>query len=143
MTRDETIRFFNLGQVDWRRRNIEGLADRHTSDGIILSPIFKTVKGRDAIRQSYQSLFAMFPDWSYEGQRLLVDGDHVAQPFIVRATHSSDFMGFPGTGKRFEIQGVRVMQMKDGLIEHEERHYDFTRFLVELGIIRIKPARTA
>jgi steroid delta-isomerase-like uncharacterized protein len=141
MTRDDTVEFFDVEQEEWRARDVEGLAGRYTLDGTIISPIFKTVKGMDAIRESYRSLFAMFPDWLYTGQQLLVDGDRVSQPFIVSATHAAEFMGLPGTGRKFEIHGVRLIEMRDGLIHHERRYYDFTRFLVELGVLRAKPAR--
>jgi steroid delta-isomerase-like uncharacterized protein len=141
MTRDDMVRFFTLEQGDWGARNGEALASRYAQDATIVSPIFRTVKGITMVRESFQALFTMFPDWSYVGQRLLVDGDDVSQQFTVRATHSSEFMGLPGTGRPFEIQGVRLLQLKNGLIAHEQRYYDFTRFLAELGVLRIKPGR--
>jgi steroid delta-isomerase-like uncharacterized protein len=83
----------------------------------------------------------MFPDWDYRAEPLLVDGDRVAQPFNVTATHLGEFMGIPGSGKRVTIQGVRLFTMNDGRIEHERRHYDFTGLLIQLGVIRGKPGR--
>jgi predicted ester cyclase len=59
----------------------------------------------------------------------------------VAATHAGDFMGLPGSGKRFDIDGVQLFEMKDGLIAYERRYYDFTGMLIELGILRAKPAR--
>ena len=82
----------------------------------------------------------MFPDWTYTGDPVMVDGLRVAQPFQVEATHGGDFMGVPGTGRRVEIQGVRVFEMRDGLIGFEQRHYDFTGLLIQAGILRGKPA---
>jgi steroid delta-isomerase-like uncharacterized protein len=143
MTRDETIRLFELEQQDWDAKNVDGLASRHSVDGVVVSPIFRTVTGIDAIRDSYRALYAMFPDWHYTGQHTLVDGDRAALRFTVRATHAGEFLGLPGSGKQFEIEGVRLVELKDGLIQHEWRCYDFTRFLAELGIIRIKMARGA
>jgi hypothetical protein len=34
-----------------------------------------------------------------------------------------------------------MFQMKDGLIAHERRIYDFTGLLIQLGILRGKPAK--
>jgi steroid delta-isomerase-like uncharacterized protein len=141
MTREDTVRFFDLEREDWEARNVDGLAGRHARDGVIVSPIFKTVTGIDAIRESYRTLFTVFPDWRYTGQQTLVDGDHVTQRFTVQATHAGEFLGLPGTGRTFEIEGVRWLEMKDGLIQHEWRCYDFTRFLAELGVIRIRMGR--
>lgn len=141
MTHDEAITFFDLRQKAWNARDAEALARGHTEHGTVLSPIFRTVRGRDEILESYQSLFATFPDWHYVGEPLLVDGDRVAQPFVVHATHSGVFMGLPGSGRRFDIQGVLLFEMTDGLIAHERRYYDFTGLLIQLGILRGKPAR--
>ena len=141
MTYDDALRFFTEQQEEWNLRDAAALARRHAPDGIVISPIFRTVQGSDEILESYRSLFRTFPDWQYIGQKLLVDGDLVAQQFIVYATHSTEFMGLPGSGRKFEIEGVRIFEMKDGLIVHERRYYDFTGLLIQLGVLRGKPAR--
>ena len=141
MTHDEVVKFFAGQQDEWNGRNADALARRHTRDGTIISPIFRTVQGFDEILGSYRSLFATFPDWQYIGQHLLVDGSRVAQPFVVHATHSAEFMGLPGSGRKFDIEGVRLFEMRDGLIAYERRYYDFTGLLIQLGVLRGKPAR--
>jgi steroid delta-isomerase-like uncharacterized protein len=141
MTRDDAVKFFAEQQAEWNAHDAEALARRHTPDGSIISPIFRTVHGTDDILRSYQSLFTTFPDWQYIGQRLIVDGDGLAQEFIVHATHASEFMGLPGSGRKFEIAGVRLFEMQDGLISYERRYYDFTGLLIQLGVLRGKPAR--
>ena len=141
MQHDEAVTFFAHQQQLWSDRDVDGLALTHTDDGTVISPIFKTVQGRASIRESYRSLFATFPDWEYIGQQLLVDGDRIAQQFLVHATHSGEFMGIPGSGRSFDIQGVRLFEMKGGLIFYERRYYDFTGLLIQLGILRGKPAK--
>lgn len=141
MTHDDAVRFFAEQQQEWARRDSEALTLRHAEDGTIISPIFRTVQGRADILDSYRSLFATFPDWRYTGQQLLVDGNRVAQEFTVHATHSGHFMGLPPTGRKFDLRGVLLFEMRDGLIVHERRYYDFTGLLIQLGILRGKPAR--
>lgn len=141
MTHDDIVKLFSLQQSAWDARNSDVLARDYTEDGTILSPIFRTVQGKDAILDSFRATFEMFPDWQYIGQELIVEGDNVAQPFIVHATHTREFMGLPGSGRKFDIQGVRLFKMKDGLIAYERRYYDFTGLLMQLGVLRGKPAR--
>ena len=143
MRHEDAVKFFAEQQEEWDRRDIEALARRHADDGVIVSPIFGTVQGRADIHATYVSLFRTFPDWTYVGLQMLVDGDRGAQEFNVRATHSGNFMGLPPTGRKFDLRGVRMFQMKDGLIAHERRFYDFTGLLIQLGILRGKPARPA
>ncbi|OFW05802.1 MAG: hypothetical protein A3H96_15330 [Acidobacteria bacterium RIFCSPLOWO2_02_FULL_67_36] len=141
MTRAQAVEFFARHQQAWDARDAEALANSHTLDGRIISPIFRTVEGRPAILHSYRALFQIFPDWRYTGETVLVDGNQVAQPFTVTATHVGEFMGFPGSGRRTEFSGVRLLELRDGLIAQERRYYDFTGLLVQLGILQGKPAR--
>lgn len=138
MTHAEAVTFFAEQQDEWNRRDSEALARRHTANGTLISPIFRMVQGREEIRGSYQSLFTTFPDWRYTGQQLLVDGDRVAEEFIVHATHSGTFMGLPPSGRKFDIRGVRLFEMSGGLIAQERRYYDFTGLLMQLGVLRGK-----
>ena len=139
MTHTEIREFFARQQRNWQERNAEALAAGHTDDCTLVSPIFRTVIGGRAIAVSYTTLFDIFPDWEYRGGDLLIDGDQVAEPFTVTATHQGEFMGLPGTGKRFTIEGVRLFRMRDGRIAHERRYYDFTGLLIQIGVLKGKP----
>jgi steroid delta-isomerase-like uncharacterized protein len=141
MTHDEVVAFFAEQQREWDHRDITALTLRHAEQGTVVSPIFRTVQGRAAILESYQSLFETFPDWHYVGLKLVVDAGLVAQEFTVDATHSGPFMGLPPSGRKFTIGGVRLFEMEDSLIAHERRYYDFTGLLIQLGILRGKPAK--
>lgn len=141
MTRDDAIKVFNHQQAAWNARDPEALARDYADDGTVISPIFRTVQGKAAIVESFRALFTTFPDWQYTTQDLLVDGDTGAETFVVQATHVRDFMGLPGSGRKFEIQGVRIFRLRDRKITYERRYYDFTGFLIQLGVLRGKPAR--
>jgi steroid delta-isomerase-like uncharacterized protein len=140
MTHDEVLEFFARQQEHWKARDPDALAHCHTEDGTVVSPIFRTVVGKAEISASYRSLFQIFPDWTYVGEELLVDGDRVAQLFSAAATHVGEFMGLPGSGRKFHIHGVRLFRMKDDRIHHERRYYDFTGLLIQLGVLKSKPA---
>ena len=139
MTHDEIRAFFTEQDTHWRNRDPHGLAAGHAEDGTLVSPIFRTVTGARNIAVSYTTLFDVFPDWDYRSEALLIDGDRVAQPFTVTATHEGEFMGLPGSGKHFTIEGVRLFTMRDGKIAHERRYYDFTGLLIQLGVLKSKP----
>jgi steroid delta-isomerase-like uncharacterized protein len=123
----------------WNRRDPVALASDHAEQGTVVSPIFSKMKGRDAIRRSYESLFQSFPDWSMNNEPPLIDGERVAVSFTAKATHAGRFMGLDGTGRRCEVHGVLLMEMRDGLIAEERRIYDFTGLLIQLGVLRSKP----
>jgi steroid delta-isomerase-like uncharacterized protein len=141
MTRDEISAFFKARQAQWDARDHAGLADGHALESIVESPMFGRLQGREAIRESYANLFSTFPDWLLTIDDLVIDNQRVVQIFSVTATHVGEFMGLPGTNRRFTIQGVRVFDMSDGFIRHEKRMYDFTAMLVQVGVLRARPAK--
>lgn len=140
MTRDEVVSFFERRSGGWTSRDVGELARMHATNGVVRSPMFGELTGRESIATSYASLFRMFPDWSFISDALIVDGDRAAQPFQATATHSSEFMGLPATGRQFRIEGVRLYVMKDGFIQEERRIYDFTGLLIQVGVLKSKPA---
>ena len=140
MTREDLQAFFDRRDQHWRARDAAALAAGHAPDGHVTSPMWRELDGREAILESYRSLFETFPDWEFNGQALIIDGTMVAQPFSATATLEGEFMGLPGTHRRCQIEGARLYEMKNGLIHHERRLYDFTALLIQVGVLRSKPA---
>jgi predicted ester cyclase len=139
MTRDDILHFFENRQTQWRARDARGLAGGHSADGTVVSPMFGALGSRAEIAQSYEQLFTSFPDWLFKSEELIVDGDRVAQHFVATATHVGEFMGLPGTNRHGRIEGVMLYEMKDGAIFREQRLYDFSALLIQIGVLRSKP----
>lgn len=137
--RDDVTRLLEARRIAWEARDPDALAASHAEDGTVLSPIFGAIAGKESIAASYRDLFRVFQDWVYEGEAPIVDGDRVAQPFRVTATHSSELFGVAATGRRLEIHGALLFDIADGKIRHERRLYDFTGMLVQLGVLKAKP----
>ena len=58
------------------------------------------------------------------------------------AAHVNEFFGLPGTNRHITFRIARLMDMDDqGLITNERRIYDFTGLLVQIGVLRAKPAK--
>jgi steroid delta-isomerase-like uncharacterized protein len=139
MTREEVVHLFERRNEAWGRHDSAALANDHAEDATVTSPIFGNISGRDAILGTYRDLFAAFADWIVEAQDLLIDGDRVAEVFTAKGTHVHEFFGVPGTGRRFLIRGVLVFKFKDGKIAHEDRYYDFTGMLLQIGVLKARP----
>jgi predicted ester cyclase len=102
--------------------------------------MFSRAEGRNAITRSFDTLFRVFPDWEITLEEPCISGDRAMQVCKVKATQRGEFMGIPGTGKRLEFDGVLIFDLRDGLIHRERRIYDFTGVLIQLGVLRGKPA---
>jgi steroid delta-isomerase-like uncharacterized protein len=137
----ETIRTRLAQQAEaWRRRDATALAAGYAPDAVVSSPMFARAEGRAAIEHSFTSLFRTFPDWDITLDEPCVDGNRAMQAGKVRATQSGDFMGLPPMGRRTEFECVLMFEIADGLIARERRVYDFTGVLIQLGVLRGKPA---
>ena len=123
-------------------RDAAALAQFHAADGVAESPMYATMRGRKAIEEAYRAFFSSFPDAAVDVEHVLFDPPHVGMFATITATHRNDFFGLPGTNRRIDFRISRLMRMNDeGLIEHEERIYDFTGLLVQVGLLRAKPAK--
>jgi steroid delta-isomerase-like uncharacterized protein len=124
----------------WARRNPAALAEGYAEDAVVSSPMFPRAEGRQAIELSFAALFKIFPDWTLVGEKPCISGSRVMQLCKVGGTLKGEFMGVPGTGKHTEFDCVLIFDIEDGLIKRERRVYDFTGMLIQLGVLRGKPA---
>ena len=143
MTRAELQALAERYLETWRRRDPVSIAGFHAIDGVVESPIYATLRGRKAIEDASRAFFTSFPDATLEAaDAIIIDPPHGAIFTTVNATHKNDFFGMPGTNRRIEFRNARlVLWDEQGLIVHERRIYDFTGLLVQLGVLRAKPAK--
>ena len=141
MTRDEIVRVFDRRHDAIARHDAEALAADHAPDGVLESPAGGgMVNGREAIARVYRGMFAGFPDLAIDWSDLVIDGDRVVEMGTMSGTDTGGFMGLPPTNRRFGFPIAFIYTFKDGLIAHERRVYDFTGMLVQIGLLKTKPA---
>jgi len=70
----------------------------------------------------------------------VIDGDRAVVVFTFTGTHTGLLFGMQGSGETLVFRGVSVYKVADGQIVHEQRIFDFTGFLMNLGIITARPA---
>ena len=140
MTREEISEFFARRDAAWQRHDSDTLAADHTENGEVDSPLRGKVKGQNDIHDTYTDFFSSFPDAQYFTENLLIDGNKVSQFIKMHGKQSGDFCGLSPTGKQFEIQCAFLFHFADSKIAHEIRIYDFTAMLLQLGVLKAKPA---
>ena len=58
----------------------------------------------------------------------------------VTGTDAGGFMGLPPSGKRFKMSACLAGRVANGQIVHERRIYDFTGLLIQIGMLKARPA---
>jgi uncharacterized protein (TIGR02246 family) len=140
MTRDDIFAIFTRREEAWRARDPVALANDHSPDGVVVSPTGGVLEGRAEIERIYRVWFTAFPDLMLNTEDLLVDGDRAALLCRITGSHAGEFFGVAPTGRRIEVAGAFIYRLQDGRIVHERRVLDFTGLLVQVGVLRAKPA---
>jgi predicted ester cyclase len=66
--------------------------------------------------QGLEAVVAAFPDYRWELQHLLVNGDWLAAHFLDSGRHAGTFLGVLSTGRRIETQEFAFYRRASGLI---------------------------
>lgn len=140
MTREEILALFTRREAAWAARDAASLTADHAADGVVVSPTGGVLEGSVEIERIYRVWFTAFPDLIFATEDLIVDDQRVALLCRITGSHSGEFFGMPPTGRRIEVSGCFIYRMEDGQIAHERRILDFTGLLVQVGVLRAKPA---
>ena len=94
------------------------------------------ISGHDAVRAFFRELFAAFPDFTNTIDRIVADDTTAVVQWHAAGTFTGGpFQGIAPTGRRVEIRGVDVMEIADGLIQHNTIYYDGTTFARQIGLL--------
>lgn len=140
MTRQDITALLARRDAAWRRRDAEALAADHSRDGIVVSPTGGVLEGREQIERIYKLWFTAFPDLVYDVSDVVVEGHTVVLLARITGTHAGDFFGFAPTGRHVEVNTAFVYKLHECEIAHERRILDFTGVLVQVGVLKTKPA---
>jgi predicted ester cyclase len=75
-----------------------------------------SVDGRVAYVERVQAVCTGFPDYHWELQDVVVEGNTIAARLIGRGTHDGIFDGVAPTGRRITIQELVIYRIVDGKI---------------------------
>lgn len=140
MTRAEVVGVIERRIEASNRRDVAALTALHAENGVVESLIAGRVEGRAAIGDVYRAWFTAFPDVVVTTDELIVESNRAVQVATITGTDLGGFMGVPATGKPFRMSIVFLFTVVDGLIAYERRIYDFTGLLLQIGVLKAKPA---
>ena len=139
MTRADVVAFFDRRQLAYDNLDAATLAADYADDCLVDSPAGGTHTGRVTVRKVLQAVFDAFLDMKTRTDRLVIDGNHVAQALTIEGTNIGGFLGVTGSGKPFHLSAVFLYELKNRQIVRERRIYDFTGMLTQIGVLKAKP----
>jgi steroid delta-isomerase-like uncharacterized protein len=139
MTRADIVAFFARRQTAYDNLDAAALAADYAEDCSIDSPTGGTHKGRAAAQSVLDAVFDAFLDMKTHTERLIIEGDHVAQILRIEGSNMGGFLGQTASGKPFHLTAVFVYELRNRQIVRERRVYDFTGMLTQIGVLKTKP----
>jgi len=140
LTREQMLTFFARRDDAFSRRDPAAVTAGYAEQAVVESPTAgRSVTGLEEIEEVTRAWFTGFPDVTFTTQTLVIDKDRAAWVGEVRGTDTGGFMGLADTGKPFTVPMVALCTLKDRGIVHEQRIFDFTGLLIQIGVLKTKP----
>lgn len=92
----------------------------------------------DATIQVIKAFYEAFPDFTHVIEEMIADVNKVAVRFTQHGTHTGDFEGIPGTGKRVVVPAMHTITFVDGKIKEWRLLEDNLGLMIQLGM-ELKP----
>ena len=118
------------------RRDPDGVVANNAEDcedNFVAVGVFR---GKGDIKAFFVETFAAFPDFTMTVDRIVADDETAVVQWQAEGTFTGGpFQGVQPTGKRVEIQGVDVMEVRDGLLRRNTIYYDGAGFARQIGLL--------
>ena len=126
------VELYNAGDLDACMELYAEEAVQRMHDGVF--------EGVAAIRARLARDLDAFPDAEYVVESFVEDGDRFADEWTFTGTNTGPFRlpdgtEVPATGKPVEIQGMELVEVRDGKIVVDNLYYDFTAAVAQLGLV--------
>jgi ketosteroid isomerase-like protein len=139
MTADQMLEYASRYRALWADHDLDALLELHHPDCELHVLGAEPVRGLDAIREAFASLFDQFPDLYFEGRALHVGKDHFVSEWTVRGTPANPdiaVFGLAGQSEQdMECLGTDIFTVADGLITSKHSYYDTLEIARQLGIV--------
>jgi steroid delta-isomerase-like uncharacterized protein len=129
---DRYVERYNAGDLD-------AVMDLYAEDAVQLMPD-GTFEGQGTIRERLAQELNGFSDVAHRVESFVEQGDAFADEWTFVGTHTGavalpDGSQLPPTGKRVEIRGMELVQVRDGRIVIDNLYYDNMAVLAQLGLV--------
>jgi steroid delta-isomerase-like uncharacterized protein len=108
----------------------------YSGDAIVQDPRYpEPVCGRDIVREAFGYWFQAFPDVRIEVTDYTIDGNKVAMEWTFDGTHTGEYLGVPGSGRRIKAVNISHFWVQGGMVTRDFSVFDAStlRLLEELA----------
>jgi steroid delta-isomerase-like uncharacterized protein len=117
-------------------RDPDAMASHWSPDGVNDIVPLAVLRGPDEVRAFFRELFAAFPDSDMTVTRVVADDKHAAVEWRMTATFTGGtFQGIEPTGRRVDLRGLDILEIRDQEILGNTAYYDGAAFARQVGLL--------
>jgi steroid delta-isomerase-like uncharacterized protein len=129
---DRYVELYNAGDLD-------GVIELYADDAVQIMPD-GTFEGRNAIGERLAKELTAFPDLHHRVISFVEQDDAFADEWVFVGTHTGalllpDGTELPPTGKRVEVRGMELVELRAGKIVADNLYYDNLAIAAQLGLL--------
>jgi steroid delta-isomerase-like uncharacterized protein len=129
---DRYVELYNEGDLG-------GVMDLYADDAVQVMPD-GTFEGRSVIGERLAKELTAFPDLHHRVVSFVEQEDAFADEWVFVGTHTGplvlpDGTELPPTGKRVEVRGMELVELRDGKIVVDNLYYDNLAIAAQLGLL--------
>jgi steroid delta-isomerase-like uncharacterized protein len=95
--------------------DVDAAIDRYVAEDFVEHEAIPGMEAtREAPRQMFKMMQAAFPDLAISVHDMIAEGDKVVARITFTGTHSGDFLDVPASGNQVAIDGIDIMEFRDG-----------------------------
>jgi steroid delta-isomerase-like uncharacterized protein len=140
MNRADVLDVVSKWQDTFNLRDTDAYSRLYAPHAALESPFAGSQRGPEGATRLIKAFVHAFPDATLKSEPPVIDDSRVAVYGTISGTDTGGLMGLAPSHRPFHFPLVFLLELKDGLIVRDRRIYDFTGFLVQLGVLKAKPA---
>lgn len=123
----------------WNAQDLDAIVAMHAPDMVFANHTAGESASGEEVRGHIASIFAAWPDLSFETRRLYVREGLVVQEWTATATHTQvmrrgDLEAAP-TGRSVSWDGIDSIPFEDGLVKRKDVYSDSVSILRQVGLL--------
>jgi steroid delta-isomerase-like uncharacterized protein len=119
----------------WNERNVAVVDELVSEDFLNHAAPLDRQRGRQGLKDVVLMFESAFPDFRYEVEDVICEGEKVAVRDVFTGTHEGDFMGIPATGNRVTMQAIHIYRLSEGKLAEHWVARDDLGMMRQLGVI--------
>jgi steroid delta-isomerase-like uncharacterized protein len=126
-------RSIRFGDELFNRRNLAVIDELIADDFISHDPLPGMPNDKAGVFETARVFRAAYPDWRFQNDAIIAQGDLVAHRVTWRGTHRGAFLGIAASGNAVEVRSMDFLRFRDGQIVERWSLFDAPSFFEQLG----------